>query len=141
MGEGNLRPAMENYIRENHMQEKVLLTGFINQQEVATYYAAANAFVMCSDYGETWGLSVNEAMNFSLPVLLSDRCGCAADLVKEGENGFVFPAGNIDTLTIALRSMINSSPEQLNIMGKKSLQKVNDHSFSAIANALQRLNR
>jgi glycosyltransferase involved in cell wall biosynthesis len=140
MGEGKLRGAMEQYIRENNLQQKVLLTGFVNQQEVTTYYAAAHAFVMCSDYGETWGLSINEAMNFSLPIIASNRCGSAADLVCDGENGYVFETGNISQLEQAMRKLKNSSQQQLRSMGQKSLQLVNEHSFSSIANVLERLN-
>jgi glycosyltransferase involved in cell wall biosynthesis len=39
---------------------------------------------------EQWGLVVNEAMAAGLPVLVSDRCGCAPDLVEVGVNGFTF---------------------------------------------------
>jgi glycosyltransferase involved in cell wall biosynthesis len=98
VGEGELRPQMEAFIKKEGMTDKVLLTGFINQSEISLYYSIADVFVMCSGVGETWGLSVNEAMNFAKPVIVSDTCGCSADLVKHGENGFVFKEGNIGEL-------------------------------------------
>ena len=48
-------------------------------------------------YAETWGLVVNEAMNFSLPVVVSDAVGCADDLVRQRENGFVVSASRFAT--------------------------------------------
>ncbi len=68
--------------------ENVHLTGFINQSVIPKYYAIGDAFVMCSQEGETWGLSVNEAMNFALPIVVSDMVGCSEDLVEEGQNGY-----------------------------------------------------
>jgi glycosyltransferase involved in cell wall biosynthesis len=60
-------------------------------------YRLANFFVLPSK-AETWGLSVNESLACGTPVLVSDRCGCSADLIKEGENGFVFQSGNLESL-------------------------------------------
>jgi glycosyltransferase involved in cell wall biosynthesis len=139
MGAGALQPAMEAFIDQHQMQHKVLLTGFVNQQRVPEYYAMADALVMCSDYGETWGLSVNEAMNFSLPVVVSDRTGCAADLVTPNENGFVFETGNIDALAHCMRQLCQMSPAQRTAMGAASLKRINQYSFATILNALQNL--
>jgi glycosyltransferase involved in cell wall biosynthesis len=55
-------------------------------------YRACDLFVLPSGYGETWGLAVNEALACHRPVLVSDRVGCAPDVVKQGNNGWVFPA-------------------------------------------------
>ena len=54
--------------------------GFLNQTEISQAYVAADCLVLPSDYGETWGLVVNEAMASGLPCIVSDRCGCAEDL-------------------------------------------------------------
>lgn len=129
MGEGVLRKEMEILIKK-HKLNNVLLTGFINQSEVVNYYALADVFVMCSTIGETWGLSTNEAMNFGLPLILSDMTGCSNDLVKEEENGFVFPVGDITYLTDLLSKFINMSHEVRVSKGKKSLQLVEQYSYS-----------
>jgi glycosyltransferase involved in cell wall biosynthesis len=65
------------------------MPGFKQYEELPAYYAHAGAFIHASTT-EQWGLVVNEAMASGLPVLVSNRCGCAADLVKEGENGWTF---------------------------------------------------
>ncbi|MBN1871710.1 MAG: glycosyltransferase, partial [Candidatus Omnitrophica bacterium] len=54
-------------------------------------------------------LAVNEAMCFHLPIIISDLTGCGRDLVKQGENGFIFKTGNIEELTNRLYKLINDS--------------------------------
>lgn len=71
----------------------VHFTGFLNQTEMWKAYVPADAFVLPSTNGETWGLVTNEAMLFGLPVIVSDQVGCGPDLVIEGETGYVFSGG------------------------------------------------
>ena len=103
----------------------MILTGFINQSEIPLYYRAADVFVMCSGVGETWGLSVNEAMNFGIPVLVSDTCGSAFDLVDEGSNGAVFKTGDIAALSLLLKQYLNkTAAEKEAIEATNSIKKV-----------------
>lgn len=138
VGEGELHAQMKSFIRENSMNN-VVLTGFVNQSQIAKYYAVAHCFVMCSGVGETWGLSVNEAMNFSLPVIISDTPGSAADLVEPGRNGFIFNTGNIHQLSEALNRFINMNEEERKKMGEQSFQIVNNYSYTQIADTLKRV--
>ncbi len=55
--------------------------------------------ILPSDHGETWGLVVNEAFACSLPAIVSDQVGCAADLVHDEQTGYVFPFGDWDKLS------------------------------------------
>ena len=64
---------------------------FQNQTVMPAVYQICDIFVLPS-MGETWGLSVNEAMAAGKAILISDKCGCAIDLVKNGENGYIFKA-------------------------------------------------
>lgn len=105
VGEGELRPKMETLILQNQLK-KVILTGFVNQSNISEYYAVSDVFVMCSEIGETWGLSVNEAMNFNLPVIVSDLTGCSQDLVQEGVNGYIFKTGDTNELTLRLKQVL-----------------------------------
>jgi len=129
VGEGMLRAEMETYIRAEGLDESVILTGFVNQSEIPYYYAVADVFVMCSGPGETWGLSVNEAMNFAKPVIVSDTCGCSADLVRQGINGFIFQEGNIGELTNYL-SVILAGNKDVSAMGKASREIINSFSIA-----------
>jgi glycosyltransferase involved in cell wall biosynthesis len=117
VGDGELRQEMEQYITANKL-EKVIMTGFVNQQEIPNYYAIAGLFVMCSSQGEHWGLSANEAMNFDLPMVLSDLTGCAADLVVPGSNGYVFETGNVAELTSRIKAVLIEDALSLNVTSK-----------------------
>jgi glycosyltransferase involved in cell wall biosynthesis len=72
--------------------------GFLNQSEISRAYVAADCLVLPSDYRETWGLVVNEALASGLPCLVSQACGCAEDL----SSCDTFALGDIDMLASKL---------------------------------------
>lgn len=118
VGDGVLRGDLEQYVKERHLKG-VHFAGFQNQTELPKYYIAADMFVLPSGIGETWGLVVNEAMCFGLPVIVSDMVGCAADLVHEGKNGFTFPLGNIEALAERLKKLAEKKERRV-AFGKMS---------------------
>lgn len=79
----------------------VRMVGFRNQRELSAYYHAADALVLGSRWGETWGLVVNEALHHGTPCLVSHQVGCAPDLIVPGQTGEVFEAGNAESLVRA----------------------------------------
>ena len=95
VGDGELRRACEGRARDSRLP--VSFTGFLNQARIAEAYVASDCLVLPSDYGETWGLVVNEAMACGRPAIVSDRVGCHLDLVRP-ETGSVFLFGDIDAL-------------------------------------------
>ncbi len=97
LGDGPLRETLNSQLSTLNLHDHVLLPGFKQYDELPAYYALAGAFVHASTT-EQWGLVVNEAMASGLPVLVSSRCGCAADLVQEGVNGFQFDPCNTGQL-------------------------------------------
>ena len=120
-GDGPLRAEVEAAAVRLGIPD-VRVSGFLNQSEVPRAYAAADVLVLCSER-ETWGLAVNEAMNFGLPVVVSDRVGCAADLVVDGENGRVVPAGCAACLAAALQELV-CDPERRRSWGARSREIV-----------------
>jgi glycosyltransferase involved in cell wall biosynthesis len=135
LGEGELRFEMEAYVHNNNLQEQVILTGFVNQSDLYKYYRAADVFVMCSGLGETWGLAVNEVMNFGLPLIISDITGCSADLVQS--NGYVYPCGDIRQLAFLILKIGNNSIDQNNKMSEESLKTIKNYSFEVIVNNIK----
>lgn len=130
MGDGELRSEMEAYIRD-HQLSNVLLTGFVNQAQIPMYYAAADVFAMCSDTGETWGLSTNEAMNLALPLLLSDQVGCATDLLEDGANGLSYPMGDVAALAQNLQKLLTDNAFRKKA-GRRSLEIVRQYSYDEV---------
>lgn len=105
----------------------ISFTGFLNQGEIGRAYAASDALVLPSDWGETWGLVVNEAMLFGLPVVVSDRVGCGPDLVRSGETGFVMPFGDVRALAACLVRLAQQPGERM-AMGRSAQERVRGYS-------------
>ncbi len=82
----------------------VAFAGFLNQSAIAEAYAAADLLVLPSDSRETWGLVVNEALATGLPVVVSDRVGCAPDLVDDS-TGATFVCGDLESLAAMIEQV------------------------------------
>ena len=94
--------------------------GYIEGALKAKYYSVADIFVLPTLH-DPWGLVVNEAMAYGLPIVVTDRAGCAPDLVSD--NGFIVPAGDVDALRQALEQLLNDE-ELRKEMGDKSRQRI-----------------
>lgn len=136
LGDGELKKEMEDYIRANNL-ENVYLTGFKNQSEVGKYFSAADIFVLPSGAGETWGLVVNEAMIFALPVIVSNFVGSCEDLVIQDYNGYSYETGNIAELKSKLDSLLNNI--NLTQLGLNSQKIIECNSFKNIIDGLKSL--
>lgn len=121
IGEGPERSRLEA-IAQKHAPGQVYWHGFLNQSQLPPLLSAADVFLLLSE-GETWGLVVNEAMACGLPAVCSDRVGCAADLIREGMTGFVYPVGQVEELAARLRSL-RSNREQTRKMGEAARELV-----------------
>jgi glycosyltransferase involved in cell wall biosynthesis len=128
VGDGELREALEARARQLD-GNSVRFLGFRNQTELPRYYDLCDVFVLPSVY-EPWGLVVNEVMNAGKPVIVSDKVGAHADLVKEGENGFVVAAGDVALLAQKLK-VLTENAELAAAMGKRSLEIISGWNFEA----------
>jgi glycosyltransferase involved in cell wall biosynthesis len=121
VGTGELMPQAQTMAAQWRLP--VTFAGFLNQTEIAAAYVAADCLVLPSDYGETWGLVVNEAMACGRPAIVSDRVGCAADLVTDGVTGAIFPFGNSAALAERLLESA-ADPACLRAMGEQARDRV-----------------
>lgn len=85
--------------------------GFLNQSEIGRAYAMADALVLPSRHSETWGLVVHEALAFGCQALISDRVGCAEDLLSLGQPIHRFKAGDAHGLAMVLHAWLAASAE------------------------------
>ena len=102
-------------------------TGHKKADELPPLYAFAGCFVLPSTR-EPWGLVVNEAMACGLPVLVSERCGCAEDLVVAESNGFTFNPSRALELTHYLHQISGLTSVQRTLMGKASARIIRNYS-------------
>ncbi|MBC7938137.1 MAG: glycosyltransferase family 4 protein [Rhizobacter sp.] len=100
---------------------------FQNQQQMPVLYSLADVFVLPSK-AETWGLGINEAMAGGKAILASSGCAAAADLVRDGANGYVFKSNDPASLIEKMMMLINDSNATA-LMGATSLQMIRDWNF------------
>ena len=131
VGEGDLRNSLEKYIKINDIKN-IFFTGFINQNELPVFYTMADLFVLPSGLGETWGLVLNEAMNYDLPIVVSETVGSCDDLVLD--NGVTFKEGDIQELSCKIKNLL-SDGNLLN-MGKRSYQVIQKYSYEHIEESI-----
>lgn len=120
LGDGELRQELEAKVRELQLQDSVFFPGFKQYPDLPVYYGLAKAYIQASTT-EQWGLVVNEAMASGLPVLVSERCGCAPDLVEEGLNGYTFNPFDVAGLAGLMRTMTENEGN-LAELGRESLR-------------------
>jgi 1,2-diacylglycerol 3-alpha-glucosyltransferase len=134
LGDGPLKPEILRLISELHLENHVFLPGFKQYEELPAYFALAEVFIQASTT-EQWGLVVNEAMASGLPVLVSNRCGCAADLVSEAVNGFTFDPFDVGKIA-ELMSKISVSNFPLSTFGLESQRLISSWSPECFAAGL-----
>jgi glycosyltransferase involved in cell wall biosynthesis len=117
LGDGPLRETLNAQLSTLNLHSHVHFPGFKQYDELPVYYALANAFVHASTT-EQWGLVVNEAIASGLPVIVSDRCGCAPELVQD--NGFAFNPMDEHELASLLFKMAKLSDDERKRLGDAS---------------------
>lgn len=104
VGDGVERERLEEFCEARSLKN-VSITGFLNQSILPKMYGMSDVFVLPS-YFDPRATVVNEAMAAGLACVVSDRVGPSGDIVKDGENGFVVPAGDISALRSRLDRFI-----------------------------------
>ncbi len=125
VGDGEEMESLRRRVLDSGSTD-VRFAGFRNQGELPRFFDLASVFVLPSQH-EAWGLIVNEAMAAGLPVIVSDDMGCAVDLVRNGENGFVYPFGDIPALSNALHAVLQ--PGAAERMGRASAERIAHWSY------------
>lgn len=127
VGDGKLESVIRKRVQglSEDIYNRITILPFQDQPAMKKMYRIANFFVLPSKGpAETWGLSVNEALACGTPVLVSDRCGCAVDIVREGVNGFIFHSGNLESLITQMKKCCD----------KGNWEKFSRNATSSVAN-------
>ena len=109
---------------------RIIFPGYLEGKAKSDWYACADLFVLPTLH-DPWGLVVNEAMAFGLPIVVTDAAGCA-DLVLD--NGIVVRPGDTDSLGSALLKLLRD-PELRHAMGQRSRRIIADYTVEAACHA------
>ena len=134
LGDGPLRSVLESKKDALDLRDHVVMPGFKQVADLPAYYALARAFIHPSTI-EPWGLVVNEAMACGLPVLVSNRCGCAPELVRDGVNGFTFDPLDVDEMARQM-ARVSASDFPRDAFGEKSGEIVGEWCSERFARGL-----
>ncbi len=134
VGDGEERARLEAQIQQKNLTD-VRLCGFRNQSQLPSFFDLASVFVLPSEH-EPWGLIVNEVMNAGRAVIVSDDVGCQPDLITDGVEGCVFPVGDVNALTDALRRVLARSDTAAE-MGQRAKQRIALWDFEADVRGLR----
>ena len=136
VGNGNLEVDLKSSYSKN-LQIKFL--DFVNQTDMPALYACCDVFVLPSKGpGETWGLSVNEAMAAGKAIIVSDACGCGYNLIKDGFNGFIFQKDNPEMLKKNLLYFISNPANSIG-MGDHSFNIIQEYCYEADCIAIENI--
>ena len=115
IGSGNLHLKLINYANNKNI-EKFEIINWLQINDLVHYYKRASAFILPS-YFDNWGLVVNEAISSGLPCIVSQNCGCALDLIKNNESGFIFnPNINFELQNCMIKVENLTNDEQLRMV-------------------------
>lgn len=117
-------------LREELGLSSVHFVGFKKKEELARYYKAADLFVLPTRE-DIWGLVINEAMAYGLPVITTDRCVAGLELVENGVNGYIVPTEDVHALAEKMNLLLKNSEQ----MGAASLEKIRPYTIENMVKA------
>ncbi len=137
-GDGPMRGEIETLIAKHGLGRHVRITGWISSEDVRTEILAARALVLPS-FAEGLPIVIMEAMALRRPVLTTYVAGIP-ELVRPGENGWLFPAGSLHELVEAMESCLRLSAEDLERLGDAARRRVIErHAIDAEVEKLAQL--
>ena len=130
VGDGELRPKIEQLIQHFHLQDLVKITGWATNSEVQKYLLASKCMVLPS-FAEGLPVVIMEALALRRPVISTYIAGIP-ELVEPGESGWLVPSGSLDDLEGAIQALDQNSTENLEKMGERGYAKVLENHNIAI---------
>ena len=137
-GGGEMERAWRAQADSLGISERIKWPGFLQYDELPAYYGLADCFVHPA-HSEAWGLVINEACAAGLPVIASRQVGASAELIREGENGWLFESRNTSELADSMKFVAAASNADLRQMGARSQQIVSKMGPTRFGSGLREL--
>ncbi|GAB2512234.1 hypothetical protein GCM10027064_07390 [Microbacterium petrolearium] len=139
VGDGDQRPSLEKLAEELGIRDRVTFFGHTTDEELRAALTRASVFAIAS-IAELQSIATMEAMASGLPVVAADAVALP-HLVHEGENGYLFPPGDVDALAARLTDVLTADPEQRRRMQEASLEMVQAHDINRTLDTFEALYR
>ena len=126
------KPTQDYLVLKKKLElSNVHFIGFRSKEELKEYYMASDLFVLPTRE-DIWGLVINEAMAYGLPVITTDNCIAGLELVKDYENGFIIPVEDETTLANKINEILTDDDLRTK-MAKNSLMKIKHYTIENMA--------
>jgi glycosyltransferase involved in cell wall biosynthesis len=111
--------------------KNIHFVGFMKKEKLADYYKAADLFALPTRE-DIWGLVINEAMAYGLPVITTDRCVAGLELIDDGVNGYVIPVEDSKTLALRIKDVFAGDCAG---MGAAALERIRPYTIENMVDA------
>lgn len=118
-------------LKEKYDLQQVHFVGFKSKPELTDYYKAADIFVLPTRE-DIWGLVINEAMAYGLPIITTRNCAAGIELVQNDLNGYLIESESVEQLIEAVHS-ISDNDDKLISMGENSLKIIQHYTIENMA--------
>jgi colanic acid/amylovoran biosynthesis glycosyltransferase len=132
-GDGEMRPEVEQAVERHGLADRVTITGWVSADEVREALDGSRALILPS-FGEGLPVAIMEAMARHRPVITTYIAGIP-ELVRDGDDGLLVPAGDLDRLTGAIERIMAMNPAQIEVMGHSAATRVKERHSVAIEGA------
>ncbi len=132
-GTGPEEDTILEYIKDNNMEEYVVMLGKVSPEKIPEYYAGTDIFIFSSQ-SETQGMVILEAMAGRTPVVAVDSSGIS-DIVKNGINGYKTPA-NLDEWIQKIKYLLENKAKRSEL-GDQALETAGENSIAGMSKNIQ----
>ncbi|WP_338778806.1 glycosyltransferase family 4 protein [Metabacillus sp. FJAT-52054] len=129
VGGGELKEEYQRIIKEKDISVRII--DFKPKEELQMYYKIADIMVLPTRE-DIWGLVINEAFSYGLPVITTDKCVAGIELIKNHENGYIIPMKNIEALPYKINELLSNSL-LIDKMAKNNLEKIKTYTIENMA--------
>ena len=115
IGSGVLESQLKEQIQRDGLTHCVKLLGAMTPQQVRNHMEKAGIYLFTSNFQEGWGAVLNESMNSGCAVVASHAIGSVPFLLNHGENGLVYKSGDIESLYVKVKYLLDHPDEQIRL--------------------------
>ena len=131
--------ATEEYIllKKKMNLNNVHFIDFKNKDTLKEYYHVADVFVLPTRE-DIWGLVINEALAYGLPVITTDKCMAGLEMIENGKNGYIIPVNDVKKLSEKL-TFILSEKDFYEEMRKGCLKTAEAYTIEKMSEAYEKI--
>lgn len=131
VGGGEMENRYKQFLKRKNITN-VRIEGYRKPEELNKYYYASDVFVLPTRE-DIWGLVINEAMAFGLPIITTTSCGAGLELIEDDKNGRLVPVDNVNCLAEALEKYLMSNDNELEDIARINKEIILNYSLDYMA--------